>query len=530
MTVTALTLMGLLLSQPEPAGARQERPLNRAGIAVTTTSSSALSEALDSLPDNTAAAIIIAAPLRLGPLEALWEELAAGAAVASAPLVDELLVRTFGADPPALLRPLKWASIGLDGSAPLIVVPGFGRSPSLFRARIGDRTRLDAWLSQLPHDRIRRGEESTVELLGEGLACVISGRALYCQRGSSGGANPLAEVLRWAEQPSRRLSHVKAVSQVAERVGGAMDAWAIVQPGLLAPSLVQASMDRAAQEAAFKGPAAKNAAMTEARRTAQRWATWAGSIQAIATGARLRAGQLETAVEAELDDRLAATVEDAVGRSEHATAIERWASTPALARAFVHLDRTIIADGLRAIGLELPAEAVGGTAALLLLGVDAECPLARSEAPPELHTWPAVLPLALAIGLSSRAQPANVELAMGAYNRQRRERALEVHLEGDALLFASGPGGLAAATRRFGKGAVRGRDRPGTFADASIDLAAVGAALSAANLESARPELRSLNARYQRLRPALERFRVLELRARAEGAGHRLRVEALAGP
>lgn len=530
MTVTALTLMGLLLSQPEPAGARQERPLSRAGIAVTTTSSSALSEALDSLPDSTAAAIIIAAPLRLGPLEALWEELAAGVQVASAPLVDELLVRSFGADPPALFRPLKWASIGLDGRAPLIVIPGFGRSPSLFRARIADRARLDAWLAERPHERIRRGDEPAVELLGEGLACLISGRALYCQRGSSAGPNPLAEVLRWAEQPSRRLSHLKAVTQVAERVGGAMDAWAVVQPALLAPTMVQASLDRAAQEATFKGPAAKNTAVLEARRTAQRWASWAGSIQAVATGVRLREGRLETAVELELDDRLAGTLEDAVGRSEHATNIERWASTPALARAYVHLDRTIIADGLRAIGLELPGEALGGTAALLLLGVDTECPLARSEAPPELHTWPAVLPLALAIGLSGRAQPGNVERAMGAYNERRPERALEVRLEGDALLFASGPGGVAAATRRFGKGAARGRDRPGTFADASIDLAAVGAALNAANLEAARPELRSLNARYQRLRPALERFRLLELRARAEGAGHRLRVELLAGP
>ncbi|MFO0723676.1 MAG: hypothetical protein U1E65_07850 [Myxococcota bacterium] len=527
MTVAALTLFCVLVTQPEPAGARAQHLLGPRATAVTSSSSGALSLALDTLPDTTALAVVLASPARMAALEAAWEELSALASLPGGPIPDLILARSFGAEPAGLLHTLRWGAIGLDAKSPLIVVPGIGAAPSLLRAGIADRKLLDQWLEALPgHERLQRRDEAPLEIIAEDTACAIVGASLFCQRGSSPGPDPLADLKRWAELPSRRLAHVRPVATVAQALGSSMDVYAILRPGLLAPALERQALERASNAATFKGPAAHREAVLEARRLAQRWGTWAGSIQATAVGARMVDGHLESRAELELDDRLAAALADTVGTEPIAPGIARWASTPALARAVLRADRAMLADALHSLGFSISPEALGGSAALLVLGLDTECEAARSAHTSLRGALPAVIPTALAFGLGPSGVGAGQE-SVAAYHGSKEPKAADAHVEGQTLFFASGPGGISAAVRRLNGGTARAALASGVFFDGSVDLAAVAAALDAGDIDGGtRPELRSFSETYRRLRPFLDRFRVLELSAESEARGHRVRIRA----
>ena len=226
-----------------------------------------------------------------------------------------------------------------------------------------------------------------------------------------------------------------------------------------------------------------------------------------------------------------------------------WALTPALARVALRVHpRTVELLGAQ-LGLTLPQASLTGDLALLSLGVDAECPLARArkKGGPGNLRWAFLLPSAAAVGLAGPeaadvmhrslsqqldAEPAPTTGGSRAHLEGRVAGSpYEVDVRDDLMLVGTGLGSGAAAQRRLSavpKVAARA-DAP--LLEAAVDMLAVDAAFAAGSFGADHsPELLAMEALRLTLKPLWDHVARVELTVRAEDSARRLSAQAVLRP
>jgi hypothetical protein len=420
---------------------------------------------------------------------------------------------------------------------------------------LADRERFVAWLQRLAELRGRSlelgsAERGAIVELGSDLilGCVTQGQLGFCQLGVSAGPDPSAHL--------RRLLELRASPRAAAELerslsslGPDADALLALQPAAVLEALAAAWMREVARRHRFDDEPARQVALRNARAEIARWRHAGRAIDAIALGLWLRPNQLELDLELSIDERGARSVE-ALAPAPGDDPVVRWSEMPALARAMVRLKPRAIRPILEQLGVPLPAGALAGTAAALLLGVDTECPMAKAGAPRSIGALAYALPIAAAIGLSHPLDSAELAAIAGSRTATQAAstsadaaeagslgvpiagHALELRAAPDVLLVGTGIGSGAAAARRWSALALdssgdhgahmRGGAPP--FLELGVDLAAAHAAFQAGSFgEDTRPELLDLERLHRHLRPALERYREVALLGWIAEHGHRVR-------
>lgn len=260
---------------------------------------------------------------------------------------------------------------------------------------------------------------------------------------------------------------------------------------------------------------------------------WLEETRLVVLGLDLDRGRVRGKLHAFLERPAAERLSGLVASELPDTPLVAWSNTPALSRLLLRLQPAAASRVFAWLGLDLPAAAVDGSFAALLLGVDTECRAARSSAQdPRARLF--YLPLAAAVGLAGSLSADRLVLAapeegppplfsgvrfrVGADARtlhaEHLGSPLEVRLLDQVALMGTGHGAAAAAERRWTAPAAPRAESSG-FMELSVDLAAVRAALAAARLEGAsNQELKRLRAAEQRIDLWLGDMRRIELRAR----------------
>ncbi|MCC7384432.1 MAG: hypothetical protein IT384_21475 [Deltaproteobacteria bacterium] len=538
----------LILSLAEPSPAALRTPLQRVPERTRSSTSvlgpTALGRALARIPDFVPAAVVIPNPERLLTRAAV--ELARLGAVLPAfrpsRIRGDALAR-FGVD---LSDPKALATIGIDAHSALIVMLDPAGGPLLAQLALRDPGRFEAFLAQASHARTRAGDSVAYVLVprsgrDEGaMGCTVRGMVASCQLGLSARGEPLAELQRLIDAPSRRYAHSAGLAQATARLPADADAYVLARADALAPLASQAVVAHALREARFAPPDQRRRSERVARARAVFLHQYLHSVEGAALALDLDKREVRIRAELVLDERGAALMRDLVRRPLERDPLARWAESPALARLIVHLRPEIAADLLARAGLALPAPRLSGSLAVLALGLDTECGAAKAGAPPDPETLPFIFPTALAVGLASRLDRGAGWLneALGIPASASRDGVLqaghaygspfELRAADEALLIGTGLGAGSAASRRWERMAPPAQRAPAPrpVLEAVVSLPAVAAALGGGAFnEETRAELRELADLHRRWQPVLERFAELTVHTDSSDAGRGLRVD-----
>jgi hypothetical protein len=502
-----------------------------------------LRSAFQLAPAQSPSVVVIRRPDRL--LQKLEQELEPLGPVLPGLRLDVLAALSLDATGLDLTRAEGLRAAGLNPEARMIVIPGLGDAPVLLMLAVADRSKLAAWAEHLAEGRSKRlelgGEHGWVLFPASEspLACLLRGDQAYCQLGVSPGADPMAALRRWLESRSAppREGPTRAITALPNDSDVVM--W--VQPAPLAAALSDAWLAQAAQRHRFDPEPIRQTALRDARARAAQLKNNARTLEGVAMGFAIRDSAVALHTVLALDDRGARALDGAMVKPGDDT-IARWSETPAIARLLVRLRPHVLRSLLEPLGVSLPEESLSGSLAALALGLDTDCPAAKANAQKTQSPVMFALPLAAAVGLNRPLDPRamfgrtlpewmSAEAPAGDASMLHGEAfgsPLELRVNGPVLLIGTGPGGGAAAARRWSDlGPPREGPAEGEppFFEAGLDLVTASAAITASALgEDSRPELLSLERIHRRLRPLLQRYRTLSAKMVREDHGRRLRV------
>ena len=521
------------LGQPQPASIHTA---SKPPPAIARTSTTALDAALEMLPEHTAFALVIPDPRGLHARLSQATEGIAPLLEEWAPDRLEARVRR------AMALEDDGPAAGIDPRKPLILVPGFSGAPDLVRLTLSSVTRFEAWArTRGPAGAIAPWNDGPVYAIaatdGTPMACAPRGDGVWCQLGAAEGPDPLLELRRMIDVPSRRLAHVEGMERAAIRLRADADAYVVARPTALGELAARAHYERARRASPFSQR--RGTDEDDLRRDASPWVARAALVNGAAAALTVGNRAIESEVELVLSARGAALVRAMtadVGRSDPLSA---WARTPALAHLVVRLDPAFSAEILRSMDVTLPPDILSGTLAAMALGIDTECGAAKAAKAGWAASWPFVFPMAGAIGLAG-GRPLDRDRLMNALGVARDKKhdgdddvlfrartsggPIEGRLVSGALLVGTGPGSGAAARRRWSAG-TDATPSTGAFIEAEASLPAIAAALASGSYEhDTRPELRRLDALMRALRPWSQRYPRVRLEAKSIDSGARVRV------
>ena len=448
-----------------------------------------------------------------------------------------------------LREPRDLEARGIDPNAPFLVAIDPVERLIAFSFGLSDRPRFEQWL-----DRATRGRSRRIRLSGESarvvdrdsdhpVTCLARQRRAVCQLGAPPGPQPLELLERLTR--GRRMKIPAGVAQAFTALEPDALAYVLIQPRTLANAASAVLAAEAARAHRFDPEPAQREAHEDARRQARKLERLAHKAEGGALAVYVRDHELEVAAEVVLTAEGQRRLRAGSGVESVPSIVRRWAHTPALVSVAARLHPELLSRLAAQYGLPLPAGALTGEVALLTLGVDSRCPLAKSASRRDELDWAFVLPTAVALGLKragSQDLYDGLVHALGAKSAPRpayRDRArlsrgtlrgrtsggrYEVDLTDDVLLASAGPGIGAAALRRLSTLPPQGAKEP-PLLEASVDLAAVDAAFAGGSFSSEhRLELLELEALRLTLKPLLAHVRNVGLAVRTPAGGRRLSV------
>ncbi len=537
LSLAVLTLCPLVTSQPEAT------PTTR-----TASAAFDLRAVLEELPEHVGLVVVLPAPARTA--ERLAEVTRGVDDVYPEWSAATVLGRVHGS---ALLL----QTAGVDPHGRITVVPGLGRGPDVVRLSLADRARYQAWARTLGGGRaIQTWGGDEVHAVGfddrSGVACVARSGGLWCQLGASTPDDPLGALRRVVDAPARRLAQNAPMNAAVARLRGDADLYVLARPGELAEPLAHAIGAQAVRARPFATPAEKRGLEAEARRRINQTAAYASLVRAAASAVALDKDELDAQVELELSDRGVELARALVGDLDAADPIVRWAETPSLGRVVARVDPAAAAELLALARVRLHPRQLSGTLAMMVLGIDTQCPSAKASAPRDIGAWPFVFPLAGAIGLAEArpidrvglaagfdipADPRATELRDDTFFRGRMfDSPVEARLVPQTILLGTGHGAASAAARRWSSPArtvaLQASPAPASrrFLDARVSLAGVSAAMSTGTYDGeTRPELRRLENVMRVLQPMVGRYPNAHATAQVGEGGRRLTLRMAVG-
>lgn len=514
-------------------------------------------------PALEATGLVVVAP-RSGPfLRALEQAQAIFASVepgvtAEGPLetlVDAWIDRHPGRErTPPVLRGIREArdlrARGIDPEAPFLIAVDPVDRLLAFSLGLSDRPRFEQWLDSNAHGRFERitVAAESARVIGarsdDPVTCLARHRRAMCQVGVRPGPRPLAPLERMARGQS--LTVPRGVARAFRALDRGAVAYMLVRPHILADA-ARAMLAAEAQRAHRFDPAAtRHRATARARHRARKLDRLARKAEGGALALYIGARAVEVGAEIILTAEGRRHLIRSLGAEPVPSVVRRWARTPALVSLAARLHPALLSRLAAHYNLPLPAAALTGDVALLTLGIDASCPLAKHARRQDELDWAFVLPTAVALGLKpagSRALYAGLARvldaeaaprpAYGARARLSRAtlrgraagRRYEVDLTDEVLFASAGPGSGAAALRRLLTLPPSSRRTP-PLVEASVDLAAVDAAFAGGSFSPEhRRELLKLEALRLTLKPLLAHVRNVDLTVQARNAGRRLSIK-----
>lgn len=452
-----------------------------------------------------------------------------------APLASPEGLQQIGVDPQASVTVLFEPELG-------VAVFGFG---------LESRPKWERWLDQVAGGARTRitfdGEQASV-LAPDSEApvtCIARHRRAFCQVGAREGADPLGPLHDMTSGGQQTWADVPGLARAFGVLPPGARTYAVINPEAIARWLGAEAKAKEQRAHRFASPAVRRRAVAEAQAMGQKVRNYAAKIDGAAFGLYRSAEglsvRMETAMSA-LGARLLAPHLRPYG--EHSL-LSRWANTPALMQVILRTHPRTTEWILKNLQLDLPASTLTGDLALMTLGVDTDCAMAKRghDTPRPRLSWAFFLPSAAAVGLAGPRAADQVHELLGARfeaeapvdstpgHRSRIRGTLsgspyELDVLDQILLVGAGHGSGPAALRRLQTLPTRpARSQPPLF-EASLDLHAIEAALASGTFDGQqRQELMLLHAMRAGLQPLLEYVAHVDLSASAKDRGQRLSAE-----
>lgn len=503
------------------------------------------------------------------------------------PTAGDALARALQLDPlPAVSgAPSTWTelftargldSIGIDLDGPVLALPKLdlttreaapGRDTAVVALPLRDVPAFERWLTALAGPAaqpVAIGSERAI-IVGatreHPIACVIRPAAALCQVGAGADPDPLAPLRcaiarqvaglggsaragrRAVDEPS--LDLVTGLARAFSHLPRGARGYLLINPEPAAAAVAQLTAAHGAREHRFAAGRERAQAMERAQLRAQRIRRDAELFDGVAFAWYLDPAALTIRGQIAVSERGRRLLTELDVHGPGDDRLARWAATPALARLFLQMRPELAARTFAELGWNVPAEALTGAVALLLFGVDTECPLARKGEATAPVDWAFVLPSALAIGVRPRqtallgravvdAVGGTTGVSISTSNDPGDGRepdvpslrghafgsTLQIDLLDELVLIGTGPGSGAAALRRWRSLRADAAPPPAPasapFLDLTIHLRAVDAALAAGEYGSdRRTELVLLDLVRRRMKPLLEQVGTMALDAHA---------------
>lgn len=554
-------LSSLLLAAPGAAWGQDARPIRaEAGRTERPSGPQGLPAELAQLP-RTAEAALYATHLGdaladLADLAEVWKVVDPTVGQRSVP---ELLVQgllgpgyTFGVPSPAhpelarLATPEGLSAVGVDARGPITALIALDAGVTVVGFDLVSRPAFERWLDALggsERARLDVGGESASVLAAASehpVTCIARQNRAFCQIGAMAGPDPIAELRAVATGPKARLGDLAGLSRAHAALPADPRVLGVLNTEATARWLTRRAAAYGARANRFASASERAKAVANAKARGEKIQHFAKKVEGTAFGLYRHPEGLALHAEVALTDfgaRLLAPHLRAPGEDPRVTG---WSLTPALARLALRVHpRTVALLGAK-LGLTLPQDSLTGDLALLSLGLDSECPMARAKRglPDAPLKWPFLMPSAAAVGVVGPKAAAALHQALStqldvepgppADSRAHLEGKFrgspyEIDVRDDLMLAGTGPGSAPAAVRRLA--AVRQRPpRPDApLLEAAVDLLAVDAAFASGSFgHEHTPELLAMEALRLTLKPLWDHVAQVEWTLRAEDAGRRL--------
>jgi len=442
-------------------------------------------------------------------------------------------------------------SMGLDPRAPVTVVwrPELGMTVVSFGLQ--SRPKFERWLDQIGggqgRTRIPLGGEQASVLAPDAatpVTCLARQNRAACQFGVASGPDPLSGLRTAARGSPNTWSQVPEVARAYAKLPDGARSYALLNPRAIARWISQEQHSQTVRSRRFHAPRLRQQALAQVQARARKMQHIARKMQGSALGLYRTSSGLTVRMETALSRSGARSLQPHLRPFGEHTQLTRWAHTPALMQVILRTNPRTTAWILRALQLDLPRAALTGDLALLTLGVDTECPMAKekSGAPQPELSWAFLLPSAAAVGLAGpraadvvhQSLASRFQIEPGDASDAHRARIqgrfagspYELDVLDHIMLVGAGHGSGPAALRRLKTRSVRpARMQPPVF-EASMDLHAVQAAFASGTFDAERrDDLLTLGAMQASLRPLLEYVSRVQASAYARDQGRRLSVE-----
>lgn len=460
-------------------------------------------------------------------------------------------------------------ALGLDPAGSAILVRNLTEDALVVGFALSSRPRFEQWLARISGGELGHlaisGEQASV--LGPDsdlpITCLSRQSHGYCQVGLSRGGDPIAALKAVVRGGGPTLDQT-GITRAIRGLPDDAHAYLVINSDPAVKVATKLIALHAQRRHRFDAPLGRKRAQERALAMIQRVRQYGEIVDGAVLGLYFSRDDVTVRTELALTERGGKLARELSSARESGEVIARWSNTPVLARLLVRMRADHAHELFSALGFSVPESTLSGTLALLLFGIDTECPLAKKGQPNEDRLgWAFLLPSAIAVGLDAprsadvvqhalasaiakdavttgrdgSGTPASVAVVPQAGLRSPESRpplsgrafgsSFEIHVLDDLVLVGTGPGSGAAALRRLESLPPSRGPRtaePVPFLEGSINLRAVDAAFAAGNFDDDnRSDLIMLAAVRQRLKPLLER--VSEVRFSARAVDRRARID-----
>lgn len=423
-----------------------------------------------------------------------------------------------------LSTPQGHAAIGINSRAPVTALVHPELRVALISFGLTDRPKWERWLDNVSPDRkpLEIGAEHASVLTPQSdmpVTCLARHRRAFCQFGAMPGANPFAmltaatqgDTQTWADEPGLADAH-GALPPNAR-------AYAVVDSVAVGHWLSKLAIAQAQRTYRLSPKKIRRAALKRVRTLGLNVQNFAAKINGTALGLYRDRQGLSARMESTLSEAAAQQLRPHLRNPGEHDLVSEWAQTPALMQAILRANPKTAKQILSTLKVNLPLEALSGDVALLTLGLDSECPMAKASRKAR-HSAGFLVPSAAAIGI------AKDYVKEGDIPSQLQGSPYEVDIQERIVLVGAGQGTRAAARRRLNTlPQHKSRTQP-PMLEVSIDLHAIDSAFDSSSVGvEHRRELRTLDALRLGLQPLLEHVSDLKLAASAKDNGRRVSIK-----
>lgn len=446
-----------------------------------------------------------------------------------------------------LADPRGLRAVGIEPRSPATITFDPELGVAVVQLGLMDRPRWERFLTEIAGPARTRveveGEQASVIAADSDLpvTCLARQSELTCQIGAGAEDAPLAPLERITAGRGAQLGDVDGLIRAFTALPADARLFAVVNTPAMARWLGGVAKSHEDRANRFERPEVRRRAIAEAQHFGRKVEHMAAKVEGAAFGLYRDERGVRVQLESALSKFGAKLLQPHLRTIGEHDVVSRWASTPALAQFILRTHPKTTQRFLEAMDLDLPASSLTGDLALLTLGVDAECPMAKAKRDKlrDQRSWAFLLPSAAAVGLAgkqaathtrrrlqSQLPPNDTEALPTRFRGHVHGSPYEIDVRDHVMLFGAGHGAAEAARRRLTTSPPRAARRRPPVLEASVDLLAIDAALGSGALSTEhRPELLALDALRHRLRPLLEHVARMGLTVRAADRGDRLSAQ-----